>query len=122
MSNNIICPYCDTSNSNSRQYCKSCGKLVQLSVREPLPQIISTEQIMWILIGGYSVYFILRYFIQLEFSVIILISALASFIMIYRLFMISGENKIQDFFPYWKQFFVIAGILIGQSIGFRSFL
>ena len=26
--------------------------------------------------------------------------------------MISGENKIQDFFPYWKQFFTIAGILI----------
>ena len=108
----VECPFCKTINEGSRQYCQKCGRLIQLSVRDSLPKLISVEQIIWILLGGYSIYFLLRFFIQLEFSVLILISAITSFIMFYRLKYLSGDTELNEFFPMWKQFLFIAGFII----------
>ena len=113
----FICPHCRDP-SDARQYCKTCGKLVQIQVRPKIPSIISINQIVWVLIGGYSVYFLLRYFLPFKFTFILIISITTSFMMLLRVYTLMKQmnnTDLSDFFPNWKEFFFLSGLAIWIS-------
>lgn len=116
--NNLVCQYCSHTNIEGQRYCAICGKLIYIRLDYPLQSIIATDQVLWLLFGGFSSYFILRYlvfYINTSISFIFLISTLTSFVMINRLLILTKRfkvNLISDFFKNYKQFFLLTGLLI----------
>ena len=116
------CPYCNISwEGEDKQYCPSCGKLVAITVHKPSPKIISIEQIVWLIAAGFSAYYVLLYIVNkvnLPFSIEVYLGLNASFIMAYRVFILyrkSDNDYMGEFFPYFKEFFIITGVLIWFS-------
>ncbi len=115
------CPYCNiTWEGEERQYCPQCGKLVSIFVRKP-HLMITIEQIIWIIVAGFSSYLVLFYIIEkikLPLSIELYLGLDASIIMSYRVYLLfrkSNNESLGDFFPYYKEFFILAGLLIWFS-------
>ena len=116
------CPYCNESWENeSQQYCPNCGKLVSLTVHYNYPSLISMKQVSLLLFTGFFSFIVIFYlfksfnlFISIEFYQSFISSLVMSYLT-YFFFKKSDNNSFNAFFPYFKQFFIIVGILIWFS-------
>ncbi len=114
------CSFCNTiwDEIQGRQYCPNCGKLAVLVVQPPGPSIITIRQIIEMIIAGLLSYVILLFIFQkmnLPFTFEFYFGIDSSFVMGYRFYYLlfrTSNYYIRDFFPNYREFFILIGFLI----------
>ena len=112
------CIYCGYENPDNLNRCNVCGKNRQIQSTRSTQSSITKDQIFWILFGGFSTFFILKYLLVrwlVGFPTTPFIAFLTSFIMVLRLKALTKYYKaetIGSFFPRFVAFFVLTGLFI----------